>query len=450
MREQIKNALTDLISAIQAAKIYTTDHPKFVEFVDKAYSSLKEILKDRSELIIGIIKGEIAFEHEIFFDLSQKLRPLITSLQERETERIVLLHALQKEELVKFISFLTIPYEKMEQDVNKFFSSQGIKNIIAGKIKSPTPELKEKVKKIKNYLMEYESSLEKVRDHFQTVINQEELNYLELRFDVFNFLENLMDMYQEFLDLTTFRRKDLITFVHLLNVTILSMFISSKIGFSKDDIIDIGIASLFHDIGKFYISKKIIQKTGKLDEKEFAIVKHHTILSAELLFRYTETLGFLPVVVAFEHHLRYDLKGYPKVAFPQKLHPASLIVSICDVYDALTQRRSYKKSYPPLKIYETMINEKGKLFDPELLEKFFKVMGVWPVKSIVALSDGRIAVVREQNENDIFSPKVEVISPRRKKGVIDLVKDGIKIKEYLDPFGKGKRYLGLINPEREV
>jgi len=444
MREKVKETLTDFISAIQAAKIYTTKHLKFSEFVDKAYSSLLEILKDRPELIIGIIQGELAFEHDIFFDMSQKLRPLIDYLQEREIERISFLQSLQRDELVKFLTYLTTPREKAKQDAEEYFHSEGIKNIAVGKIKAPAPELKNKVKKIRSYIRQYENSLEKVRDHLDVIIDQKDLDHLELRFDIFNFLENLAGIYREFLDLTTFRRKDLITFVHLLNTTILSLFISSKLGYSKNDVIDIGIASLFHDIGKLFISRKIIMKEGKLDEKEFEIIKHHTVLGTELLFKYIDTLGILPVIVSFEHHLRYDLRGYPKVSFSQKLHPVSLIVSVCDVYDALSLRRSYKRNFPPLKIYEIMAGEKGKLFDPDLLDKFFRVMGVYPVKSIVALSDKRIAVVRKQNETDIFRPKVEILSPKKKRGFVDLLKENISIAEYLNPFDKGKRYLKLI------
>ncbi len=448
MQEKIKKALTDLISALQAAIIYTTKHPKFTDIIDRLYNDLQDIFRERKELIIGIVDGELAFEHFIFFDLSKKLRPLILFLQEREIERIVFYSTLQKEELVKFLTVLTTPQDNAQKDFGGYFSLLGIKNIHAGKIKTSTPELKEKVKKLRNYLVEYEGALEKVNEYLQKVIDQEELDYLELKYDVMNFLENMLSMYQEFLDLTTFKRKDLVTFVHLLNVTILSMHISSKIGYSRDNVLDIGVSALFHDIGKLYISRKIIQKTDKLDEKELSLMKDHSILGAEILFRYIDALGTLPVVVAFEHHLRYDLKGYPKLAFPQKPHPTSLLISMCDVYDALFQQRSYKKSYPPQKIFDVMQKENGSAFDPELLEKFFQIMGVWPVKSIVSLSDKSVAVVREQNGNDIFNPKVEVLSPKTKRGLVDLSKRRINITDYLDPFGKGKKYLQLIDSEQ--
>jgi len=281
------------------------------------------------------------------------------------------------------------------------------------------------------------------------VLNEEELDSLELRFSVVNFMENLLGMYQEFLDLTLVKSKDLTTFIHLLNVTVLSMYISSKIGFSKDEVLDLGIAALYHDIGKLSISRGLLQKRGKLKDREFSRMEHHTDLGAKILLKYADTLGPLPAVVAFEHHLGYDQKGYPKLPFPRKPHPVSLLVSQCDVYDALAQKRPYKKSYPPLKIYEIMMMGGGKSFDPKLLDEFFRIIGVWPVKTIVILSDGRIAVVKEQNENDIFNPKVEVISPEEKREFIDLMerKKEIKIENSLDPFKEGKKYLHLADSE---
>ena len=116
---------------------------------------------------------------------------------------------------------------------------------------------------------------------------------------------------------------------------------------------------------------------------------------------------------------------------------------MCDVYDALTQKRSYKTDYPPDKVYEIMSLEKGKLFDPALLERFFQVIGVWPIGAIVMLTDGRIAVVREVNEQDIYRPKVEVVHPVAAGEVIDLLetRDRLQVKEALNPLGKGQEYL---------
>jgi HD-GYP domain-containing protein (c-di-GMP phosphodiesterase class II) len=454
MIEKTKNFLTEFISTLQAAKIYTTSHPKFIDFVSRVLTSLQEIFKERAAIVIGLVEGELAVDQEIFFELSQKMSSLIGYLQEKGVEKIIFHKALQEEELVKFITFLIARGEE-EEGAQESLSSLGIKNISIGRITAVPPvegEIEEepeeegKTRRVIDYLKLYTEGVKTITQSLETVMNEEDLDYIGLRFNMLNLMENLMGKYQEILNLTSLRSKDLLTFGHILNVSVLSMYISSKLGYSKDDVLDVGIAALFHDIGKLYISQKIIKKKGKLDDEEFREMKHHTILGTEILFKYVDALGILPVVVALEHHLRYDLKGYPRLPFARKPHPASLIVSMCDVYDALAQRRAYKRDFPPLKIYSIMVNEKGGLFEPKLLDRFFEIIGAWPRGTVVTLSDGRIAVVREVNESDIFSPTVEVISPEEKREFINLEekKGELKIESSLNPFTEGKKYLNLI------
>jgi hypothetical protein len=97
-------------------------------------------------------------------------------------------------------------------------------------------------------------------------------------------------------------------------------------------------------------------------------------------------------------------------------------------------------------IYNLIIKEKGTSFDPWLVDKFFQAVGVWPIGSIVALTDNRIAVVVDENETDIFAPKVEIIYPEATREVLDLklVKDRIKVARYLNPWKEGKKFLHLV------
>lgn len=445
MLNKIKVTLIHLLSAIQTGKIYSPEHPKYHEFIEQAHNSLQEVLKEKKELVIGIVEDELAWEDEIFFDLSQKLKSLVLYLQERGIERIYFNQSLNKNELEKFITFLITPKADLPEDPLEYLSAQGVKNIRAGKIRTLASDQKKKSKISVERIKQYENSLKTVSQSFDKLLNEEDIDYLDLRFNILNVMENFMGRHQELLNLISIKKKDLVTFVHLLNVSILSMYISSKLGFSKDDVLDLGIAALFHDIGKISISLRILKKKSKLAEDEFLKIQDHSILGTKILTRYIDMLGILPIVVSFEHHMRYDLKGYPKVDFPHAPHLASYIVSLCDVYDALAQRRTYKKDYPPNEIYNIMMKEKGKLFDPKLLVKFFKITGVWPIGTIVSLSNRSIAFVREANERDIFRPVVEVISPKNRKGMIDLLKNkDISIKKSLNPFAEGKKYLDML------
>ncbi len=447
MKDKVKVCFLLLMNAIQAGRIYSTEHPKFEEFLDRLYNILLEILEHKKELILGLVSSELAWEDEIFFDLSSKLSTLISFLEENRIERIVFSQGLQREELRQFISFLIRakkPVQVSEAE-KEYLDLSGVQNIRAGRLRAmiknqDSERIKEELKR------KYESSVEAVSYSLNLVLEEREVDYLDLRFNLLNVMEDFFGRHQELLNLIEVKRSDLVTFVHLLNVSILVMFFASKLGFARDDVLDLGVAALYHDIGKLYISHKIIKKKTRLTDEEFQQIQNHPIIGAQILERYKDSLGYLPVVAAFEHHLRYDLSGYPKLPFNRKPHLASQMISICDVYDALAIKRSYKKDYPPDKIYELMMMEKGKAFAPQLLDKFFQFIGLWPVGTIVVLNDDRVAVVRRVNENEIARPVVEIIAPQNEGEVIDLSQNGeLSIVRALNPRGKGKKYLALLS-----
>ena len=433
------------MNAVQAGKLYEEGHPKSLEFLNRLYNIVTEILSTRKEFIIGIVDSELAWGEEIFFNLSTKLRGLITFLEESNIQRVVFQQGMSADELSSFINFLTRTKRQSQVDEKEYFTLHGIQNIRAGRLKALV-HVEGKEIESEETIRQYTTSLETISGSLNTVLNEEEIDYMDLRFNILNIMESFMGRHQELLNLVSIKKRDLITFVHLMNVSLLSMFLASKLGFAKDEVLDIGIAALYHDVGKLSISLKILQKKEKLEDDEFTQIKNHSLLGSRILYRYKEALGTLPIVVAFEHHLRYDLTGYPKVAYPQKPHIASLIVSMCDVYDALAQKRTYKKDYPPDKIYEIMMMEKGKLFDPQLVDRFFQFLGIWPVGTLVKLSDKSVAVVREANVKDIFNPKVEILAPKKKRGHIDLLdNDKLTITNALNPYtAVAKKYLDMI------
>lgn len=442
MLEKIESAIKDLISCLQLAKIYPLTHPQVKESLDKAYEGITQMLREKDELVVGIVGDELAFEKEIFFELSRMVKPLIHSLKDRGVEKLVFRRGLLKEELNEFLFFLIAPLENTGRDAQKYLLLKGVRNISAGKLTaSGEDELSESEKGINRY----NEFLDKITKPLDAALTGEDFDYLDLKYTFTSLMDGLEGKYPEIIKLSIFKKHDASTFTHLLDVAVLSMFFASKLGFSRNDVMDIGVAALFHDIGKIYISRKIIDKPDKLSEEEFAFLRSHAALGAQLLLKYVKHLGPLPAVVAFEHHLRFDLKGYPKLTFPYKPHTASLIVSLCDVYDALNKRRSYKRNYPPDLIYQLMVIEKGKLFDPELMEDFFRVIGVWPIGAIVRLSDSTIAVVREVNSEDIFSPRVEIVYPEDKRAYLDLRQayGQLKIEQALDPLEEGKAYAHL-------
>lgn len=444
MTDRIENSCKDFLTCLQMARLYGPRHPIALKSTEKAYLSLQDILTEKAELVIGIVGTELAFEKEIFFDLSKFLNQMVIHLKDRGIERIVFSRGLGLEELNKFIEFLTLPKEKIKSDPQESLALTGVKNISVGKVRTSLQEDKSKARP--DLLNNYQASLDQISPSLTRIMNNETVDGSGLKLAVNNIVNNLGVYYDQLFKLATLKRYDTGTFIHMLNVSILSMYFSSKLGFSKDLVTDIGISALFHDIGKLYISRKTIRKPGQLSEQEFEQIESHTVLGAKLLMQYVETIGIMPVVVSFEHHLKYDLSGYPKCVFKNKQHVVSAIVSICDVYDALSQRRSYKADYPPDMIHSLMMRGSGTSFEPDLLNTFFKTIGVWPIGSILLLSDKRVGVVTEENEANMFLPKVKIIQPEDNGETVNLNESGnrIKIERYLSPWSEGKEFLHLV------
>jgi HD-GYP domain-containing protein (c-di-GMP phosphodiesterase class II) len=444
MKEIIEISLRDLLAAVQAAKLYGVGHPIVQKAIEKAYQGIMGVLAQRPEFTIGLIGEEFAFEKEIFFDLSKILKSGIAHLKERGIEKITFNRGFQLGELEKFIYFLVMPKEDIKENSQDSLMLMGVRNIQISKIAydgvgQGSPQS----------LTEHDLGgkyFDNISYSLASILNREAIDGMALKVAVNNIIENLGTEYKQLLKLNTLKRYDLGTFTHLINVLVLSMYFASKIGFSKEAVLEIGLAAFFHDIGKLYISRKIIRKPEQLNATEFSLMESHTVLGAGLMLQYVDTIGIMPAVVSFEHHLKYNLSGYPKLAFPKKPHIVSQIVSICDHYDALSERRSYKVDYPPDVIYNLMIRGKGAAYNPFLLDKFFELIGVWPIGSIVSLSDKRIAVVVEENQDEIFSPLVKIIHPQKEEAVVDLKKDNnaLKIEHYLNPWKEGKDFLHLI------
>lgn len=445
MKPDAREIFVRFLNAIQAARIYALDHPKFEEFTRLLYERLTERFAEKREIVLGIVEGELAWEDEIYFELSQRLKTLIEFLQELGINRIIFRPGLGPEELGRFLHALTRPGKKKFLDDQESGELPGMPNIRVGKLRrraaaeaAGDPAAARRAA--------YGDSVAFASRSITAVLDHEEVDFLDLRFNILNVMENFMGRHQELLNLISVKEKDLVTFVHLLHVAVLAMFFSSRLGFAKDDVLDLGIAALFHDVGKLHISSEILKKEGKLLDDEFARMKDHPYLGSLILQEYGDALGILPAVVAFEHHLRFDLKGYPKVPYPRPPHVASHIVSLCDVYDALAQKRSYKTDFPPDKIHEVMLKERGALFEPALFDRFFQVMGVWPVGAIVMLSDDRVAVVREVNEQDACRPRVEIVYPKPGGEIIDLLgkRETLQVREALNPLGKGQEFLESV------
>jgi putative nucleotidyltransferase with HDIG domain len=214
------------------------------------------------------------------------------------------------------------------------------------------------------------------------------------------------------LALTAVKSHDSYTFTHMVNVSILTMGQARGLGIDGQLLREIGLAALMHDIGKVRTPSEILNKAEKLTDREFEILRRHTVDGAEILRR-TPAMPSLAPVVAFEHHLRLDGTGYPAGVVRPSLNLGTMLCGIADVYDAMRSQRVYQESFPTDRILAVLQRNDGKQFDQNLVRRFAQLVGIYPVGSLVRLNSGEIAVVLKTYAPDPHRPRVRVLFDSR-------------------------------------
>jgi putative nucleotidyltransferase with HDIG domain len=214
------------------------------------------------------------------------------------------------------------------------------------------------------------------------------------------------------LGLAAIKTHDDYTLNHSLNVCILSLALGASIGLDKETLRSLGLSALLYDLGKVRIPEDILNKEGPLTADEWQIVKSHTIEGADLLKR-IQLVDQMPMVVAYEHHQRHDLQGYPPADTPQEQHLFSKIVALCDAYDAMTTRRPFRREIRPDKALAVLMQGRSKAYDPSVTKALVAMLGIYPMGAVVTIDDGSTAVVFRVNKDDLLRPRVKrLIDPQ--------------------------------------
>lgn len=233
-----------------------------------------------------------------------------------------------------------------------------------------------------------------------------------------NMVDLMMADESMFKALSTIRVYDDYTFCHSVNVAILSMCMGRHIGLSKGSLERLGLCGLLHDIGKVEVPEEILNKPGKLTPDEFEEMKKHALNSVRLIVKIQASRDrkarlLLP---PFEHHLKYDLSGYPQTERKKPITLFGRILTIADVYDAVTSPRVYRSSIlSPDRALGMMLKGAGKDFDPILIKVFINMLGVYPIGTLLKLDTGEMGLVEETRE-EAHRPRVMLLNSDGKGG----------------------------------
>jgi HD-GYP domain-containing protein (c-di-GMP phosphodiesterase class II) len=222
------------------------------------------------------------------------------------------------------------------------------------------------------------------------------VSFKQARRAIQNIIDRMVDDETAVLGLTTLRCHDQYTHNHSVNVSLLSMALANRAGYPKVELADLGLAALFHDMGKSTIPMEVLNKPGEFTDEDWVAMRNHPtegVLGLSKMRGLTNLPGRM-AAASFEHHMNLDFSGYPKLTVPWTLSLTGRILTIADCYDAMTSSRVYRREpMSPSKVLNMMLSKSGKAFDAVLLKLFVNCVGIIPIGSLVMLETSELAVV---------------------------------------------------------
>jgi putative nucleotidyltransferase with HDIG domain len=407
---------------LKGTTLYNRNNIVIDRLTQECLQVINNIMKSEGRLFLKIVRDNLFFNnHKIHVkaDYYSIIRGYLQEMRNRWIGEVEFTEEVNGEHLKDLIYLLSGLEEKNEINylyVNRQLEYRGIDTISVGKLEFfKDEEIYADSKDKKRFSDEvYFKSIGLVKEVVDSVRNQKVLNVRKAKRLMQGAVNAIMQDESSLLGLANIKNYDEHTFNHSVNVAIYAMAIGQRLGVPKKYLSQLGMAGLFHDIGKVSIPKEMLDKNGKLSPEELAVVRSHPIMGAETVMRMKEwgELSTRMIDAAFEHHLKYDLSGYPRPTQKRKITLFGKIVAIADFYDVLVRPRGDRRfPYVSEKILGIMLERSGKDFDPALVKVFINMIGVFPLGTLALLNTNEMGIVVHIQEDSelIDRPKVMLL-----------------------------------------
>ena len=410
---QYEEFLHNFYSLSQTARIHSDSHTLVLEGIEKFSESINSCMDDNS-LTFKISNDQVYFDDEkLSYNRTTKnlFDNIIRYFDTRSLEGLRLLEDIKQapeKKILAFMRLLDISGQQPEP-LTWLKDSLAAENIewveLIKKTERPQEESfnskaerRERAKKDYTYAKaSVEEVAQKIKDGKGEVGVRKTVRVMQ------DMVTNLIEDDEVYSAISTLRVFDDYTYTHSVNVSMLSMCIGRRINLSRRNLVNLGMCALFHDLGKIEIPNEILHKKEKLDDSELKLIEEHSVNSSRLMLKLKASPDSKAriLVPMFEHHLKYDLSGYPHADWKKPLTLFGKIISIADKYDTLTSSRAYRKSVlSPDRALGYMFDRAGKDFDPTLIKVFVNIMGVYPVGTLLKIDTGELALVVSSPSRD--------------------------------------------------
>jgi putative nucleotidyltransferase with HDIG domain len=391
-------------AATRAAGLYSAAHPLLRRGIDALTQLCQAAHQATDPLVVGFLGDDVVVNGQRLPKSGASLGGFARELRDREIEKVTIARGVTREELTAFV--LELADRRASGSLANRLEQKGVRRITVGRI-AVQPEDQGSVG-VAAARRVYGTAVETAETIWQSAQAGEQPDPNAARKIVDDLARAVSQDRTSLMALTAIKRYDNYTFTHMVNVSVISMAQARALNLDGPLLREFGFAALMHDIGKVNTPLEVLNKPDRLTKEEFDIMKRHVVDGAHILRRTPEMPALAPVV-AFEHHLRQDLSGYPENIGHRELNLCTQIVSIADVYDALRSNRVYRQGLPSDRIKAIMTQKDSPAFNGRLLRRFINLMGIFPVGTLVRLTSGEIAVVTHEHPTDPFRPQVKLV-----------------------------------------
>jgi putative nucleotidyltransferase with HDIG domain len=391
-----------LAAALRAGQLYAPEHPLVARNVAALLDALTVAHAIGPVLTIGIVGDDLVVGDSPVAKAAETMGELMHRLQQSGIERIVIERGVTRDELAALIEAVARPDRgEREEPV------ADLPHIRVGRLQIEQ-RVDASVADIATFRKLYADAVAVANRVWESAAVEGKPDAAAARSMVDSLAQAVAQNRTALLALTALKNYDNYTFTHMVNVSILTMGQARGLGIDGALLREFGLAALMHDIGKVKTPAEILNKPEKLTDREFAILRRHTVDGAEIL-RKTPEMPALAPIVAFEHHLRADGSGYPHGVTRSQLNLGTTLCGIADVYDAMRSQRVYQESFPTDRILAVLQRNDGQQFDQNLVRRFSQLVGIYPVGNLVRLDSGELAVVMKTYAPDPRRPRVKVV-----------------------------------------
>jgi HD-GYP domain-containing protein (c-di-GMP phosphodiesterase class II) len=410
-------------AAAQSLRIYPLENATVQKSLDELHRVSRRLLEREGVLELRIV-GDFLFLNDarLRLDLSDyaAFSYVLSALGRHGIARVELGAGMARQDLAPFLSLLLQDGGGDEQAFEKFrdrLAAAGVNHIevmpVMGAEEQPSTEDADGAKEAAK--LTYFQSVHVAKEVLTDTRLGRAVNLRRVKRAVQSIVDQVLNNETSMLGMTALRDYDEYTFTHSVNVCIISVIIGQKLGLSKAQLYELGLGALFHDIGKQRIDPAITNKPGGLTEAEWVEMQRHPTEGLLALFgmRGLSEVPYRAMLLAYEHHMKTDLTGYPRNIRPRSPTLFSRIVHTADGFDAATSKRSYQQQpWPADEVLREMRENPRRGYDPLLVKALINVTGVFPVGTLAILDTHELAVVTARNRDPVrvHQPVVRIIA----------------------------------------